>query len=182
MRYLPGIVFSQIVVAALMWLNIDLLTTQTGLLTVIVPSAAVATVTAFWFTTLTRQISDARISKLQQQFATEREKLKTNAERVKSKIIEQTQKEINRQAKRTHAKANFKVGAALTGAVSFGVLMMFTQFATVGLLLLAGAGGALGGYMLRFKRERNLNTIAQSAKAPPRVLDAQRVVATEESR
>lgn len=156
LRFLLGVLLAQVVTALLLWLNADSLTDPVGWVKVLVPTLAVSIVTAFWFGAISRQNSETQIARLRDEFSKEREKIRARAEKDKAQVVEKSKQEIIRESRKTNAKANFKVGAALTGAVGFGVLMMFTQFAAMGLLLLTGAGGALGGYMMRFKRERAL--------------------------
>jgi hypothetical protein len=82
-------------------------------------------------------------------------KIQLNAERAKTKIVKQAQKQIAREAKVTHGKANFKVGASFAAVIGAGVLMFIVELFTFGLMTLTTAGGALGGYLFRAKREVN---------------------------
>ncbi|OED39777.1 hypothetical protein AB833_14275 [Chromatiales bacterium (ex Bugula neritina AB1)] len=115
-----------------------------------------AGITALWFSTISRQLSDQRIAALKEKFAAEREKINVKAERAKTRLVKKTQKEIETNARRANTGANFKVGAAIAVAAGFGVMMMFTQFITLGLLTLTTAGGAVGGYLARSRREDTL--------------------------
>ena len=126
------------------------------LLPVIFLILLLSTVISLWFNTVARQLSDKRISTLERRFAAEREKINVNAERAKSKLAKKTQKEIETQARRTKTKANIKIGTAIAVAAGFGLLMMFTQFITLGLLTLTTAGGAVGGYLARSRRPEAL--------------------------
>ncbi len=165
LRFFIGIIVIQVVTGLLLWLNIESLATPRDWAELLIPACAIALVTAFWFAALAKELADKNISTLRDQFSKEREKLVSNAERAKTRMLEKTQAQIVRESSRTHAKANFKVGAALSGAVGFGVLMMFTQFASLGLLLLSTAGGTLGGYILRSKQRPILPSAAQSPEA-----------------
>ena len=111
-----------------------------------------STIISLWFSTVARQLSDKRVNTLKQQFAAEREKLNVNAERAKSRLQKKTQKEIETQARRAKTSANIKVGTALAVAAGFGLVMIFTQFVTLGLLTLTTAGGAVGGYLARSRK------------------------------
>jgi len=83
----------------------------------------------------------------------EKSYVERQAEQAKAKVEREAHKSILQESRRAHARANLKVGVALTGAVVFGVFMMFTQLASLGLILLSGAGGALAGYMAQFRRK-----------------------------
>jgi hypothetical protein len=70
-------------------------------------------------------------------------------------VVKQAQKDIAKEAKITHARANFKVGAAFAGVIGVGGLFIFAQLLTAGLLTLRAAGSALGCYYYRGKRIEN---------------------------
>jgi len=166
MRYLPGIVLAQLVSALMLWLNRDQLTDTNGWLLVLLPSLAVALAICFWFGSMTRRLSASTVEKARQEHLREREELRVKAEKAKAKVQRDAHRSIARESRITHSKANLKVGAALTGAVAFGVLMMFTQLASLGLILLSGAGGALAGYMGRLKRQNKPLSSEQVAELP----------------
>lgn len=95
------------------------------------------------------------ILRLKEAHASEREKIRVSAERAKLRATKEAQKQVEKEIRRTSAKANFKVGAAVTGAIGLGGLLVLTQFVTLGAMVLTTAGGTLGGYLLRYKQERN---------------------------
>ncbi len=166
MRYLPGILMAQVIAASMIWFNHDRLMTPQGWLPVVLPSVVVALVIGFWFTSLSRRASAKTLEKATRQYQQEREQIRVKAEQAKARVEREAHKSITREARKTHARANLKVGAALTAAVAFGVLMMFTQLASLGLILLSGAGGALAGYMGRFKRHNKSLTAEEVAELP----------------
>lgn len=175
-RILLGVLLAQSVAAGLMWLNQDNLHTVVGWVSTVIPIIAVALVTAFWFGALNRQAIQSKVSALREEFAHERQRIKIDAERAKAKILKKSQQQITRETKRTHAKANFKVGAAITAAIGFGVFMMFTQFVTAGLIIVASAGSLMGGYMLRLKREQKSPSPLPNTQADR--IDVEEVTAT----
>jgi len=109
----------------------------------------IALVAAFWFANLATLLRRDEVEKLRSEFAREREQLKVKAERDKTRLIQRNQKSMLGETRRAEARANFKVGLALAGAVGVGVLMIFANFMTLGLLMMTAAGSALGGYLLR---------------------------------
>jgi hypothetical protein len=123
-----------------------------GLLRVIVPVLFISFLSAFWFASMAHHLRKDHLAKAREQFARERESLRVDAERSKARVMKQAQKDIAKEARVTHAKANFKVGAAFTGVMGLGALLLLTQFLTVGLVTLSAAGGALGGYLYRGRR------------------------------
>lgn len=110
---------------------------------------------AFWFASLSAHHRKDEVEKVKSSFAEEREKLKVNAERAKTRVVKQAQQDIAKEAKVTHAKANFKVGAAFAGVLGVGALFVFAQMMTAGLLTIAAASGVIGGYYWRGKKMEN---------------------------
>jgi len=126
-------------------------------------------ITAFWFASVTQHAKRDATARVREGFSREREKIRVRAEREKAKLIEKSQQRIIKDRSRTQAKANAKSAVLLTGVAVLGGIMVFTQFITFGLLLMATAGGALGGYLLR---SRQL-TLSRKRPTPLRVGPAQ---------
>ena len=110
--------------------------------------------TALWFASLVSHARRDARSQLQENFSREREKIRLKAEREKSKVIEKSHQRIIRDRSLTQAKSTIKSGAWLGGVLILGGIMIFTQFFTFGLLLMATAGGGLGGYLLHARQYR----------------------------
>lgn len=153
LKFLPGIVLLQIITISLFLLAPQGLSDWEWL-RLLIPLGIVALLIAFWFSSLAQQLSKDAVIKLKESHAKEREKIKVNAERAKTRLLKQTQKETTQEIRKQTTKANMKVGAALAGIASFGGLLLLTQFMTLGITLMATAGGALGGYVMRVKHER----------------------------
>jgi Flp pilus assembly protein TadB len=151
-KFLIGILIVQVITAVLIYISPINLDDPMSLLRLVLPLFFVALMVAFWFSSLSLHLRKDSEHKMKTQFAKEREEIKVKAEKDKHKVVKQSQKEIAREAKMTHAKANFKVGAAFAGALGVGALFIFAQFLTAGLLTLTAAGGVAGGYYWRGKR------------------------------
>ena len=152
LKYLLGILIIQAASAAMtlaaiksdnqeLWLAVLLLAMVLGL------------VTAFWFSSIANHAKKDALANAKDEFSKEREKLRVNAERQKTRLIRKSHEEIRKETNRAHARSNFKLGAGFVGIVAVGSLMIFSQLLTLGLLTLAVGGGALGGYLLRARQE-----------------------------
>jgi hypothetical protein len=152
LKYLPGILIIQAATVAMtlaairsdnreLWLAVLLLGLILGL------------VTAFWFSSIASHAKKDALAQAKDEFYREREKLRVNAERQKTRIMRKSHEEIRKETNRAHAKTSFKLGAGFIGIVAAGSLMIFSQFLTLGLLTLAVGGGALGGYLVRIRQE-----------------------------
>ena len=156
-KFFLGIVLVQIVTVVLFLLSPE--TSDTiALLRLIVPLFFISLMVAFWFSSLVENFKKDAVEKVKEGFLKERESLLVKAERAKTKVVKEAQKEIAKEAKVTHAKANFKVGAAFAGVLGIGALFVFAQMITVGLLVMSATGGVMGGYIWRGKRLSNQNT------------------------
>lgn len=150
-KFLFGILLVQLITVVLVMLSPIELDTM-GLLYLAIPLFFMALMVAFWFASLSAHHRKDEVEKVKNSFAQEREKLKVNAERAKTRVVKEAQKEIAKEARNTHAKANFKVGAAFAGVLGVGALFIFAQMMTAGLLTLVATGGAMGGYYWRGRR------------------------------
>ena len=173
LKFLPGLLLLEIITVSLMLLAPENLVGW-GWLRLLVPLAIIATLMALWFSAMSHQQRKDELMRLQESHAREREKIKVNAERAKHQVTKEAQKQVQQEIKRTTAQANFKVGLAVAGAASLGGLLLLTQFVTLGILLLGTSGGALGGYLLRLKQEKQQQAarIAKTTAAPPRLINS----------
>ena len=102
-----------------------------------------------WLHQMARHLRQQALAARDKDHAVKQERLKRKADRDKAKLQAASEKRLRRQARRLHLIANLKVGLAFGLAVAFGLFMLSTQFMTAGLLVLAAAGGGLGGFVLR---------------------------------
>ena len=146
-RFLFGIFLVQIATVTLVLLAPEL--EGVAWLRLIIPLLAIGFFAAFWLSSMAKHKTKDEVNIATAEHAREREQLQLNAERAKTRLVKKAQQQIARESKITHSKANFKVGAAFSGAIGFGALMLLTELITLGLLTMSTAGGALGGYLWR---------------------------------
>lgn len=195
----------QVVTLALFWVNqgatIEDLLLRAGL-----PAAIFACVTALWLSTLARMDGERRSAELREKHASEREQLNREIERTRSEVLQQASAdkaqiqerahvERERLVKQTHKqlmqrersisrRANLKVGLAFMAVSGLGVLMLVTNMLTLGLLTITTAGGALGGYLLRWRQsrlalDRLSEALPDADTSAPRVVDHEHVIDAE---
>ncbi|MCI5144803.1 MAG: hypothetical protein D3923_04580 [Candidatus Electrothrix sp. AR3] len=109
---------------------------------------------AFWFASAAYAYNYDTVKALEKEHAKEREKIRVNAERQKVRLVNKNHKQILKETRRAHAVANFKTGAVLAGFLGLGGIMLYSQFMTVGLIVLTTGGGGLAGYLARVKQEK----------------------------
>lgn len=161
LKFIPGILLLQAITIALVLMAPSDLENW-GWLRLAVPVLIVGFLTAFWFGSVAAHQREDKISRLKELHAKERETIRVNAERAKTKLIKQSQHKTMQAARRSSARANIRVGLAFAGAAALGGFLILTQFMSLGLLTLAAVGGALGGYTLRFRQEKTKLHIPQS--------------------
>jgi len=153
-KFLPGILLLQLVTGGLLFAAINKSEEPQLVIVIISLSLIVAILAAFWFATIAREMHKTEQNKMQEKHARDREQILVNAEREKADIASESYRKIEKETKKAHAKANFKVGFAFAAAASVGGLMIFTQLVTVGMMVLIATGSGLAGYLARARHER----------------------------
>ncbi len=151
-KFLLGILLTQAITALLVYLALRSADPQTwGLFAVL--GGILGLLTTLFLSGLAAHGRREAIARAHAGFARERERLKVQAERSRHRVLEKTRKAAERQARRAQAGASFKVRASVVGLFGMGLFMMFTQFMTLGVVLLTTGGGALAGYLFRLRQE-----------------------------
>ena len=167
-RYFLGLLLVQIATVSLVLLTPDLLGSEVkgvAWLRLFIPLLVVTFFATFWFASFSKQSMKDELNAVTTEHLREKEKIQLNAERAKTRLVKKTQQQIAKESKSAHSRANFKVGAAFAGTMGFGALMVITELLTLGLLTMTTAGGALGGYLLRAKKESNFSLPLKSKKS-----------------
>ena len=169
LKFLPGIVLVQIITVGLV-LIFPVDPVQSAIwswLRLAAPVLVVGLLTACWFGAVAAHLRKDAISRLQEDHAREREAIRMQAERAKARVLQQAHKETLQAVQRTSTRATLKVGAAFAGLAALGGALLLTQFMTLGLLTLTTAGGAMGGYLLRLRQEKNRSSAMGQGQADP---------------
>ncbi|WP_305908975.1 hypothetical protein Q9L42_007970 [Methylomarinum sp. Ch1-1] len=209
-KFLPGILLIQLVtsvmvVTAINWSEDVQLTAVIVLFCLITGLLA-----AFWFAYIARDLYKNDLQKMQEQYAREREKLLLNAEREKADIVAERSKlqerharererilldaerekagialesyrNLEKEIRKAHGKANLKVGAAFAVAAAAGGVMIFSQLITVGMMVLIASGSGLAGYLARARHER-LSRNKRLSADEVRLLESQSVISSQRER
>lgn len=150
-RFLVGIIIVQGATAVLVLAAVQTPAVNWLLFALLALIASV--LSAFWFASIANHIKKDALARMKETSVRERERLLVSTEKEKNRIFQQTYQRFNKETSRAHAKANFKVGAAVVGAVGVGVGLLSLQFVTLGLLPLFAAAGGLAGYGVRARQE-----------------------------
>jgi small-conductance mechanosensitive channel len=151
-KFLPGLIVIQIATAVLM---ISAISAPFAAAWLLAGGAAsiLALVVACWFRSIADHIRKDSLAEAREVFAQERERLLLAAEAEKRTIVETSHERLIQETNRAHARASFKLGAAFVGMIGIAAAMLYIQLITLGLVMLAAAGGALGGYGIRVRQD-----------------------------
>ena len=170
LKFIPGILLLQIITIALVLIApADL--ENWGWLRLLIPILIAGFLTAFWFGSIAAHQRKDEISRLNAYHTKERENIRVNAERAKTKLVKQAQRKTMQEVRRSSARANIKIGLAFAGAAGLGGLLILTQFMSLGWLTLTTVGGALGGYMLRMRQEKGKLQLPPIGQDTPRIIN-----------
>ena len=168
LKFIPGILFLQAITIALVLIAPKDLANW-GWLRLVVPVLIAGFLTAFWFGSIAARQRKDKISQLKEHHAKERETIRVNAERAKTKLVKQAQRKTLQEVKRSSTRANIKIALAFAGVAGLGGLLILTQFMSLGILTLTTAGGGLGGYLLRIRQEKGKLLSAGKGQEPQNI-------------
>ncbi|MDX1696939.1 MAG: hypothetical protein R3308_01565 [Thiohalobacterales bacterium] len=127
---------------------------------------------ALWFTAITGHASQHSFARASEKFNRQRDRIRRQAEKEKTREIKDSHQQLLRETRRVQNRSTLKLGGALTGVAGLGVLLLFTQFMTLGLLAVSATGGALLGYGIR---ARQYPALGRSSNANPAQLEEKTV-------
>lgn len=162
-KFLPGILLIQLVTAGLVVVCIRWWQEPQLIIVVVVFGILIAVLTTFWFNSIVQYMQKSTHVKLQAKHAQDREKIIRRAEREKAKVTSESYQQTEKATLKAHAKANFKMGAALAVAIGAGGFMILSQLVTVGMMVLVACGSGLAGYLIRVRQDR----LSRKNQLPP---------------
>jgi hypothetical protein len=112
----------------------------------------IGVIAAFWFTAITSHASQQSLIRASEKYQRQRDRILRRAEKEKTQEIRNSHQQLLRETRRVQGRSTLKLGAALSGVAGLGVLLLFTQFMTLGLLAVSATGGALLGYGIRARQ------------------------------
>jgi hypothetical protein len=114
----------------------------------------IGVIAALWFSAISSHASQHSFVRASEKFNRQRDYLRRQAEKEKTKEIKDGHRQVLRETRRVQNRSTLKLGVAMAGIAGLGVLLLFTQFMTLGLLAVSATGGALLGYGVRARQGR----------------------------
>jgi hypothetical protein len=112
----------------------------------------IGVIAALWFSAISSHASQHSFVRASERFNRQRDRLRRQAEKEKTKEIRDSHQLVMRETRRLQNRSTLKLGAAMAGIAGLGVLLLFTQFMTLGILAVSATGGALLGYGIRARQ------------------------------
>jgi hypothetical protein len=123
----------------------------------------IGVIAALWFSSITSHASQHSLTRASEKFNRQRDRIRRQAEKEKTREIKDSHQQLLRETRRLQNRSTLKLGMGLTGIAGLGVLLLFTQFMTLGLLAVSATGGALLGYGIR---ARQYPAVGRKSAAP----------------
>jgi hypothetical protein len=114
----------------------------------------IGVIAALWFSAISSHASQHSFVRASEKFNRQRDYLRRKAEKEKTKEIKDGHRQLLRETRRVQNRSTLKLGVAMAGIAGLGVLLLFTQFMTLGLLAVSATGGALLGYGVKARQVR----------------------------
>ena len=150
-KFLVGIFLLQGATALLLMTAQDADLHKTGWL-IGVLGILIGVIAALWFSTITSHASQHTLIRASEKYNRQRDRMRRQAEKEKTREIRNSHQQVLRETRRLQNRSTLKLGAAMTGIAGLGVMLLFTQFMTLGLLAVSATGGALLGYGIRARQ------------------------------
>jgi hypothetical protein len=137
-------------------------------------------IVGLWFGSIAEHVKKDAIARIRDTYSRDRETLLVSAEAEKRTIVEESHRRIVEETNRAHAKANFKLGAAVVGLLGVAGVLLYIQLFTLALVTVTTAGGALAGYLTRARQD--LLAIRRTTRNVSAIADTQGVIETQGKR
>ncbi len=139
----------------------------------------IGVIASLWFSTIASHECQHSYARASEKFNRQRDRLRRQAEKEKTREIRDTHRQLLRETRRLQGRSSLKLGAAMAGTAGLGVLLLFTQFMTLGLLAVSATGGALLGYGVRARQYPAIGRADDAGSLPGKPAEQGRVEAGE---
>ena len=139
----------------------------------------IGVIAALWFSAIASHASQHSFARASEKFNRQRDRLRRQAEKEKTREIRNGHQQLMRETRRVQQRSTLKLAVALAGVAGLGVLLLFTQFMTLGLLAVSATSGALLGYGMRARQDRGVQRLPGAPVEQARVLPAEKLIAPD---
>jgi hypothetical protein len=188
-KFLTGIFLLQGATALLLMMAQDANLQQSGWLIGLL-GILIGVIAALWFSTISSHASQHSLIRASEKYNRQRDRIRRQAEKEKTREIRNSHQQVLKETRRLQSRSTLKLGAAMTGIAGLGVILLFTQFMTLGLLAVSATGGALLGYGIRARQHPAIGrspdaargSLPGSNRGQERVVSAEKVISKENAK
>ena len=112
----------------------------------------IGVIAALWFSAIASYACQHSFARASEKFNRQRDRMRRQAEKEKTRELRDGHQQVLRETRRLQNRSALKLGGAMAGIAGLGVLLLLTQFMTLGLLAVSATGGALLGYGVRARQ------------------------------
>lgn len=157
MKFIPGVIGLQVMTVLLTVVILDSTTPPEALwIPVGLVCGLLTLLAAVWFGSIADQLKKDAVLAASVSHFHERERLLVSAERDKQASLEQGYQQILKESARLQSQAHWRLSLGITGLLILGGMMLAIEFMTLGLVVMATAGGVIAGYVMRSRQEMRL--------------------------
>jgi hypothetical protein len=137
----------------------------------------IGVIAALWFSAISSHASQHAFARASEKFNRQRDRIRRQVDKEKTQEIKDGHRQVLRETRRLQTRSTLKLGVAMTGMAGLGVVLLFTQFMTLGLLAVSATAGALLGYGVRARqypalgRHDSRADVAPAVSAQPQLSD-----------
>lgn len=150
-KYLIGAFLLQGATVLLVMTTQDAALQKSGWLLVAI-GVLIGMIAALWFSAIASHASQHSLARASEKFNRQRDRIRRQVDKEKTQEIKDGHRQVLRETRRLQNRSSLKLGVAMTGVAGLGILLLFTQFMTLGLLAVSATGGALLGYGIRSRQ------------------------------
>jgi hypothetical protein len=161
-KYLVGAFLLQGATVLLVMTTQDAALQKSGWLLVSI-GVLIGVIAALWFSAIASHASQHSFERASEKFNRQRDRIRRQVDKEKTKEIKDGHRQVLRETRRLQNRSTLKLGVAMTGVAGLGILLLFTQFMTLGLLAVSATGGALLGYGIRARQYPALRQASDEA-------------------
>ena len=175
-KYLLGAFLLQGATLLLVVATLDAGLQESGWL-VVALGILIGVIAALWFSAISSHASQHAFTRASEKFNRQRDRIRRQVDKEKTQEIKDGHRQVLRETRRLQTRSTLKLGIAMTGMAGLGVVLLFTQFMTLGLLAVSATTGALLGYGVRARqypalgRNDNSAEVVPAASAQPQLSD-----------
>jgi len=150
-KFLVGVLLLQGATVLLVMMAQDVNLQKNGWL-IVALGILIGVIAALWFSAITSHANQHSFARASEKFNRQRDYLRRKANKEQTREIKKSHEQLLRETRRVQNRSSVKVGVAMAGIAGLGILLLFTQFMTLGLLAVSATGGALLGYGVRARQ------------------------------